>query len=433
MAGLTNTSPLNNLHAHHHHASSLDMINNMIENQIMQQDFTHSSPAAHVPEDDESSSTITTLKQRQAFERNGCVVISGLLSKDELSHLVDSGQRIVDAEQNIKKGSLYFKIAERGIMICGPSNPAMDDADEKADIAQGFRNVALRSKLPRVAAELMGLDATKEETVKVLRDIFLGKSVHEEKCCGWHVDDHSFWPQSYKHKAAEDNTAATPPTDGINAWIAMRDMPAQYGGSLGLAPGSHKAEWRHDAYENLGLDFNKADQTKEQVYQSIKENGFLSCILDQTSPELTNQMDQVGLVPDLKCGDVIFHTRWLFHKTVPLTPDGKEYYTSPTSETKTDCLNRYSIRYVPGSAQLPSSFVNELSILSDPTNAGKALSDVKDAWYPTVWPSLDDDIDTKLLNLALGRIPDATKTMQSNLNELLTILSPPVVVAEDDE
>lgn len=417
----------------------------MIENQILQQEFTHSAaavPAAAVPSPDESSSsttTITTLQQRQTFERDGCVVISGLLSKDELSHLVDSGQRIVDAEQNIKKGSLYFKIAERGIMICGPSNPIMDDADEKADIAQGFRNVALRSKLPQVAAELMGLDTEKEETVKVLRDIFLGKSVHEEKCCGWHVDDHSFWPQSYQHTnskeedATPDTGAPAAATDGINAWIAMRDMPAQYGGSLGLAPGSHKAEWRHDAYESLGLDFRKPAQTKEQVYQSIKENGFLSCILDQTSPELSNQMDQVGHVPDLKCGDVIFHTRWLFHKTVPLTEEGKEYYTSPISETKTDCLNRYSIRYVPGSAQLPSSFVNELSILSDPTNAGKALTQVKDAWYPTVWPSVDDDIDTKLLNLALGRIPDATKTMQSNLNELLTILSPPPVAVEEEE
>ena len=351
----------------------------------------------------------TTTSQRQSFQDDGFIVVSGLLSVEENEQLVAAGQTIVDKAD--EKSSFYFKLAERGIMICGPSNPELNEKD-RAAIVDGFRSVALRSKIPHVAAELMGLDPS-EENVRILRDVFLGKSVQDQKCCGWHVDDTSFWPESY---------TSSPSGDGINAWIAMQDMPSSLGGGLGLAAGSHVADWRHTAYDSLGLDVSKEGLTKDQVYQQIKDSGLLSCVLHKTNHELHEKMEAIGHVPDLKCGDVIFHTRWLFHKTDPLTDAGRIHYEN----NGLSVLNRYSVRYVPGTARLPLSFVNELSILSEPSNSGKMLNEVDGAWYPEVWPSLEDDIDTKMRMLISGRIPDATKTMQSNLSELLQLLSEPI-------
>jgi hypothetical protein len=349
----------------------------------------------------------TTQAQRESFQENGYVVISGLLSEEEAKELVVAGESVVKKDN--RKSTLYFQIAERGIMICGPSNPDLDDKSRTGIIA-AFRNVAVRSRIPHAAAELMGLDPN-EETVKILRDLFLGKSVDEGKTCGWHVDDHSFWPEDYSN--------SSPSADGINAWIAMQDMPAKFGGSLALAPGSHKADYRFAAYSSLGLDLSVPGQSKEEIYKSIKQNGFRSCTLHQTSPELHEKMEKVAFVPDLKCGDVIFHTRWLFHKTAPLNDDGREHFR----ENGLLCLNRYSVRYVPGTARLPQGFVNEWSMLSDSSNAGKMLKDVSGDWYPTVWPGIDDDLDTKLFNLATGKVPEAAKIMKSNLDELLKILN----------
>lgn len=350
----------------------------------------------------------TTAAQRQSFQEDGFIVISGLMSEEEKQQLVAAGQAIVDNEND--RSSLYFKLAERGIMICGPSNPNLSDED-RAAIVSAFRAVALRSKVPHVAAELMGLNPS-EENVRILRDVFLGKNIYEQKHCGWHVDDNSFWPESYTSAAS---------ADGINAWIAMQDMPSNLGGGLALAPKSHTAEWRHTAYESLGLDILNNSQTKQEVYRQIKDNGFLSCVLHQTNPEIHERIEALGYVPDIKCGDVIFHTRWLFHKTCPPTEEGRIHYEN----NGLSCLNRYSVRYAPGSAQLPFGFVNELSILSDPSNAGKALNDVEGAWYPQVWPFLEDDIETKMRMLITERVPGATRTMQSNLSELFQILSEP--------
>ena len=351
-------------------------------------------------------SSYTTAEQRQAFRDDGFIVMSGLLSEEQTDQLVAAGRLIVDHHND--QSSLYFKLAERGIMICGPSNPDMSE-ENRSVVASAFRDVALRSSIPFVAAELMGLDAD-EDNVRVLRDVFLGKHILEQKHCGWHVDDNSFWPESY---------TSTPSVDGINAWIAMQDMPSKYGGALGLAPGSHNAEWRHTAYESLGLDLKDDSKSKQDVYRHIKDNGFLSCILHQTNQELHDRIEAIGQVPDLQCGDVIFHTRWLFHKTVPPTDEGRLHYEN----NGLSCLNRYSVRYVPGSAQLPMGFVNELSILSDASNAGKELNDVEGAWYPQVWPFMEDDIETQMAMLVSGRIPDATRIMQSNLGELLDLLS----------
>jgi hypothetical protein len=53
-------------------------------------------------------------------------------------------------------------------------------------------------------------------------------------CC-FVLDDLAFWP-------------ATADSEGINAWVAIDDMPANRGGGFALSVGSHVASWRHKAH-----------------------------------------------------------------------------------------------------------------------------------------------------------------------------------------
>jgi ectoine hydroxylase-related dioxygenase (phytanoyl-CoA dioxygenase family) len=75
------------------------------------------------------------------------------------------------------------------------------------------------------------------------RDVFISKAVDNDDTCDWHVDDVGFWPEAFE----SDN-------QGINVWIALDDMPREYQGSMALAPESHHAPWRHDAYAAIGLN-----------------------------------------------------------------------------------------------------------------------------------------------------------------------------------
>jgi hypothetical protein len=53
------------------------------------------------------------------------------------------------------------------------------------------------------------------------------------------VDDYGFWP-------------TTPESLGVNAWIALDDIPVAFGGGFALASGSHTAPWRMEAHESIG-------------------------------------------------------------------------------------------------------------------------------------------------------------------------------------
>jgi len=52
-------------------------------------------------------------------------------------------------------------------------------------------------------------------------------------------DDYGFWP-------------TTPDSLGINAWIALDDIPVSFGGGFALAAGSHLVSWRMEAHEAIG-------------------------------------------------------------------------------------------------------------------------------------------------------------------------------------
>lgn len=93
--------------------------------------------------------------QVDAYLRDGYIVISGLLDAAEMDGLADAGEGLVHKQLEKTGGKLppsNFQVHEFGLVL-----------NDKR-----FRDVALRSKLPRAAAELMQLDE-KTQNLRVLR------------------------------------------------------------------------------------------------------------------------------------------------------------------------------------------------------------------------------------------------------------------------
>lgn len=168
-------------------------------------------------------SSVLDEEQIRSFERDGFLFVKGLLANAHLT------QRLVEAAEklwNEGKRDKYptFSLLETNMLYA---------AAERSS-AIPFKDVALHSKIPQACAELLRLDP-KEQNLKILRDVFLGKTIEAKTDCGWHVDDYMFWPESY-----------ISPSQGINVWIALDEMPSEYRGSMAVARGSHKASWRHN-------------------------------------------------------------------------------------------------------------------------------------------------------------------------------------------
>ena len=283
------------------------------------------------------------------------------------------------------------------------------------------------SKLPQFAAELMGLTSTDSSSnnsqngqdntnLRLLRDVFLAKGLESPKSCQWHVDNPSFWPESYQSTGGE----------GINAWIAMADMPR--GGSMGLLPGSHRAHWRHRAYRAIGQDHDSQGETFEEQVEELA-NGIFTCAIDVRDEELYQIMEHSGVYPTMKRGDIIFHTRMLFHKTLKLPDDAKEYYSQREQFT----LDRYSVRYVPGKATLPTGFVDELSVHFNPNNAGQVLDDIvanDRPWYPQVWPTIEDGFEEAFEEMKETVLPKANEEAEAAKTILSKRLEAMKAVAE---
>lgn len=244
----------------------------------------------------------------------------------------------------------------------------------------------------------------------------MSKAVDQDATCDWHVDDVGFWPESYISQH-----------EGINVWIAMHDMPAAFQGSMALAPGSHKADWRYDAYLAIGQNrtyhggFNKAELKQRAA---AGEKLLSTCDMRDHAPHISKKIEETKYVPDIKKGDVIFATRTLFHRTLATTPEGKEYYLGNDIEY----LNRYSIRYVPGSARLPEGWAFEWSILANGDNAGKTLDDAmahgNHLWYPQVWPPNDELRDGQLDNIAETLLDDVKIKTRNEVFELISLFAP---------
>lgn len=216
---------------------------------------------------------------------------------------------------------------------------------------------------------------------KTPSDLAMVKDVQEKKTCGWHVDDVGFWPVSYLNES------------GINVWIALDDMP--FAGNMAVAPGSHRADWRHDAYAALGQDRSQdGGQSREEIRQAMLENTdglYATCDMCVIDPDLFESIEETAVHLNIKKGDVIFASRLLFHRTTDVTAEGLEHY----AQQKTHSLKRYSIRYEPGKAKIIAGWNVEWSVLHDSTNTGKSLDEISDrypeyAFYPRVWPTATD-------------------------------------------
>jgi Phytanoyl-CoA dioxygenase (PhyH) len=218
----------------------------------------------------------------------------------------------------------------------------------------------------------------------LFRDIVMVKDVNEMKTCGWHVDDIGFWPVSYHN------------TSGINVWIALDDM--KYSGNMALAPKSHTASWRHEAYTTLGQNRTIAHgPTQEEVREAqSKHTHYLTCDMHLVNETISNIIESTAVyIDNVERGDIIFSSRLLFHRTMPVTPDGIQFYHKQSEMTnEPQFLSRYSIRYEPGNAQINNGWNVEWSVLHDEQNAGRSLNEIASSYpnlpfYPQVWPTTE--------------------------------------------
>lgn len=297
-------------------------------------------------------------EMHQAFQRDGVIAIRGLLPQNLVEQIDQDSQKLVQ-EQNSKtsgrkrRGTQFHTVVHGAIF-----------RNETAS----FRTLSLQSNIPIIAAELLNL--TETQTLRLLRDIFLAKD-DDPYVCGWHVDDLGFWP-------------ATPSSPGVNAWVALDDM-ASIGGAFALAVGSHTAPWKEEAHFITGAStlfppggyLSAADMF-------AKRTGAGTCNLQHSAPHLHRRMEETKRVYPVQKGDVIFHTRWLFHRTVAMENSNQQH--------DGQVYRRYSLRYGPGSSTIPPGYGTEPSVLWDDENGGRTADDVSrldGPWYPKAWPTAD--------------------------------------------
>lgn len=214
---------------------------------------------------------------------------------------------------------------------------------------------------------------------------------------------------------------------------------------MALAAGSHREPWRYEAYQAIGQNRSvDGGHTKESIIAKLEEKrksgevALGACEIGRVRPDLKQKMDAKMVILDIAQGDVIFSTRTLFHKTIDATEEGKRYYES----LGLDVLNRYSIRYTPGTAKLPQGWLAEWSAVADNSNPGKSLNEIvvgtksvpEFLWYPQVWPSLEEDLDSRLDSVAHTKLAQVKQQVQSEIKEIFAPKTPsePATIAESD-
>ena len=408
-----------------------------------------------------------TPAMRSAYKHEGVVAIRGLLTPTQIESLDESAEELLHQETERKggvtkarsrKGNQFYTDKSGALFLdldrddgydsngslpeqksCGveegegeclassaPKNENGDgitDAPSKPASMAAFRHVALMSAVPLVAAELMGLGQgkSKEETLRVIRDIYLVKD-EGEYVCGWHVDDHGFWPAQ----------ASSP---GINAWISIDDVPPGPGGTFALAVGSHNADWKDDAHKAIGSVMTYPLDGFKDAQDMVKNRpGAGTCNLETAAPETYEKMENSKRIYDLRKGDVVFHERWLFHRTVPFNREVVHnhklrywgYKGGYEKEPPPPLMKRrYSVRYGPGSSVVIKGWGTEPSVLWKGDNAGKAVDEVSKAdgpWYPRCWPGIDRNEIESMNELVETRFPVTEERKKERMNEMKSFL-----------
>mgnify|MGYP005847150377 CR=1 FL=1 len=188
-----------------------------------------------------------------------------------------------------------------------------------------------------------------------------------------------------------------------------------------MAVGSHEASWREEAHYVTGATTTfppDGFQSAEDLFE--KRPGKGTCNIETTAPHLHRRMEDTKRVYELQKGDVIFHQRWLFHRTVPFERDYVDKHKYQ------DLLyRRYSVRFAPGSAIIPPGYGTELSVLWDERNGNRTADEVSEndgPWYPQVWPSPNLKELQQLKDLITNKIPVAEKRKLERRREMAPFL-----------
>jgi hypothetical protein len=360
-----------------------------------------------------------TNEMREEFLKDGVIAVRGLLSEQLLRELDQEADIFVEDQfiknrRNPKRGTQFFT-QKIGIALRGARDIDTDLATSQTiQNMSGFTKVALFSEVPSMAAQLLFSEVNQDstgnttdttaQTVRMLRDIFLSKD-NDPYFCGWHVDDFAFWP-------------ATPASNGVNAWISLDDVPldGSGGGGFALAIGSHVAPWKEQAHYVTGSSWYFPPKGYHNATDLIeRRTGKGTCNLKTAAPILHERMEATKREYAIQRGDVIFHTRWLYHRTVPMSNANNN-----THATHGKVYRRYSIRYAPGSAVIPPGYGTEPSVLWDEPNGGRTTDEVSEMdgpWYPRVWPSVSLD---ELLGLAdIGEKMDIAEKQQAERQKVI--------------
>jgi hypothetical protein len=209
----------------------------------------------------------TTNDIRNAFDTQGYVIIRGLLNDTMLDRLDAAGN--VFLQQQAQATPQTFSALKFGPVYLSPPNSTSDDVDLSA-----FRQVAMESAIPTFIAQVLLELQPSTQTLRVLKDVFLSKG-NETDYCGWHVDDQTFWPIKYSPTAKP----------GVNAWIAMDDIPSKHGGGLAVSPQSHVAEWRQEAYQTIGSTPTYPDEGYESPGKMFESYKTTTCNLAKAAPQ----------------------------------------------------------------------------------------------------------------------------------------------------
>jgi ectoine hydroxylase-related dioxygenase (phytanoyl-CoA dioxygenase family) len=346
-----------------------------------------------------------------AYKRDGVVAVRGLIGPELLKRLDLESSDFLDEQrqknQGRKRSGTQFHTVYHGAIFRNTPN-ASDIHGLTNPTLSPFLDLSLTSRVPQLAAKLLGIESDgNNETMRVMRDIFLAKD-DDQYICGWHVDDLGFWP-------------ATPSAKGVNAWVALDDMEVDQGGGFALSVGSHQAAWRDEAHYVTGASTTFPDEGYQSAADLIiKRTGNGTCNLKTSAPHLHRRMEETKRIYAVKRGDVIFHERWLFHRTVP-------FDRAFVAEHKEDELiyRRYSIRYGPGSATIHPGYGTELSVLWDEQNGGRTADEVSrldGPWYPQAWPTASERELQELRGLVESKMPIAEQRQIERKKEMRPFL-----------
>ena len=184
-----------------------------------------------------------------------------------------------------------------------------------------------------------------------------------------------------------------------------------------MAVGSDTASWRDEAHYVTGASTTwPSEGYKDAADMFSKRTGSGTCNLKTSAPHLHRRMEETKRLYPMRRGDVIFHTRWLFHRTVAFN---QSYVAEHEGEDLV--YRRYSIRYGPGSSFIPVGYGTEPSVLWKEENGGRTadqVSQLDGPWYPRAWPSADPKELHDMADLVENKLPVAEERKAARVQEM---------------